>query len=641
MMETSKNARSPSLTSTVKAILREGGTPLVVLLVLVLALKILFQFDHSANNPVSRHPVSDELLYIDSAAEIAGGVLSTGEVFHSAPLYPYLVAPIFAVCGPDPLAARLFQALLGAAAVLLFYLAARFYFSRPWALGAAAAMALYYPFTFFEGKLLIATSAVFFLNLVLFLFAAQIKIPKTGLAFAAGIAVGIASGLRPNLVLMIPLLALWLLWFFRKRGGLARALLFAAGAFLPILPFTWHNWKVADDFVLLSDNGGINFYLGNNPGAKGSFHVTESIWGHKEHQFFMAKQMAEQARGRTLKPSEVSSYWMEQGFAFAKEQPMDYLHLLFQKLKSFLENFEYAIIYTPSVERPLTPSLYIPFIPWAVFISAFALGLTALLFKGRGDGRWIVPLLIVAVNLFSILLFFNYSRFRMVALPSMILISLFGLQQWMLQVKGRKWKHAVPWALAGLLAFPVSLVPYGDLSRLQKAHGLTTIARAYRDDGDFTDADRYFTEAFAVGPDMGLILNERGRLRLENNDVEGAKADLEKAYEMHPDYPLCPAALADFFARPTPYQDLERALELILEAKGSSISSPTDQVIIQMTEGMVRMERKEYELALGAFQTAHYLMPSQPEPLFFMGKAYEGLGDMEKAREMFEKGTDN
>ena len=67
MMETSKTSRSPSLTSTVKAILREGGLPLVVLLILALALKIFFQFDHSGNNPVSRHPVSDELLYIDSA----------------------------------------------------------------------------------------------------------------------------------------------------------------------------------------------------------------------------------------------------------------------------------------------------------------------------------------------------------------------------------------------------------------------------------------------------------------------------------------------------------------------------------------------------------------------------------------------
>ena len=126
-METSKTMggtpRSPSLLVTVGAILREGGLPLAVLMVVVLALKIAFQIDYAAHNPLAGSPVSDELLYIQSAAE---GAIAEGEVFHSAPLYPYLLAAVFAVCGPDPAAARLFQALLGAASVLLFYMAARF-----------------------------------------------------------------------------------------------------------------------------------------------------------------------------------------------------------------------------------------------------------------------------------------------------------------------------------------------------------------------------------------------------------------------------------------------------------------------------------------------------------------------------------
>ena len=57
--------------ATVRAILKEGGIPLAVLMVLALALKITYQFDNQHHNPVAAHPVSDELLYIQWAGEVA------------------------------------------------------------------------------------------------------------------------------------------------------------------------------------------------------------------------------------------------------------------------------------------------------------------------------------------------------------------------------------------------------------------------------------------------------------------------------------------------------------------------------------------------------------------------------------------
>ncbi|MHC4944860.1 MAG: tetratricopeptide repeat protein [Planctomycetota bacterium] len=655
-----RDIQTPSLISTIRAILREGGIPLSILITLTLALKLVFQFDYQAHNPLAQFPISDELLYIHSAGEIAAGKLSPDHTYHSAPLYPYLVAPIFGICGPDPMAVRIFQALVGTGSVLLLYLITRFLFTRPWALCAAGSMALYYPFTFFEGKVLIVTSAVFFLNLGLLFLIALCKVPRPGPALLAGIALGIASALRPNLILLAPAALLWILFAIAGRRKWVTALVMLVGFALPIAPFTLHNYIVEKDLVLLSDNGGINFYFGNNPSSGGSFQVDDPKWGHIEHQFFTAKEIAEAETGRSMKPSEISRFWFNQGLSFIKEQPLDYLFLLYQKFKSFLENFEYAIIYTPPAERDLTWSLYIPFLPYALFVAGSAAGLFVLIVSVRGGRKrtreggesqagaiplspWMLIILILAVNVASILLFFNYSRFRLVALPTMILLSLLVVEQIIHYGKARQRSRILGALLAAAIALLCSLVtdpfqePGMEQWKLQKAHGYSTVGTAFGLAGDFESAERSFTRALAIKSDMDLILSKRGRLRIEAEDYDGAKADLEEAVRINPNYSMHHAVLADFCSRRTPYRDLDRALESIQQALQLPTSAPATLSYIYMTEGNVRMERQEYDLAIGAYQSAYDLAPYMYDLLFLQGLAHKSKGELEKARELFKR----
>ncbi|MFH2001586.1 MAG: glycosyltransferase family 39 protein [Planctomycetota bacterium] len=650
-----------SFTLTIASIIREGGLPLFLLLFSALILKIVYQLDFDANNPLARYPVSDELLYISDAAEIASGTLERTEVFHSAPLYPYLLAPLFAVCGEDAMASRIFQALLGTGSVLLFYLTARFFFTRPWALLAALVMVLYYPFSFFESKLLIITSAVFFMNLSLLLFIGQIQVPRIYLAACAGIAVGITTALRPNLILMIPLFIIWFIWVFRGRSWWIRGLLFLAGVALPIIPFTIHNYKAADDFVLLSDNGGINFYFGNNPSSRGSFFIEDPTWGHIEQQFYMAKTIAEEAQSHALKPSEISDYWFKQGLTFIREQPGAYLYLLFQKLKSFLENFEYAIIYSPSVERHLTRSLYIPFLPYAVIVAGAFLGLAALgLMLGKrkeiGDPKggvtgfdsekWLPVFIILFINLLTVLLFFNYSRFRLIVVPSMILIGIFGCSYTLDCFRAGRWRGFTTLAAATAAGLVVSLVispweePMKELWRLQKSHGFATIAEAYSRAGKYENADRYYTQAMELLPDNSITVSKRGMLRIEAGNLEGAKADLEEALRLSPDYALHYAALAEFYGRDSSFRDLDKALELIQEALLHPIQTPQIMSNIRLVEGNIRMSRGEPQLAVGAYEDAYNSSPYMTEALFLTGLALKESGDRENAALWFQRCID-
>ena len=637
-----------TFSATLRAVLRDGGLPLAILLAGTLAVKILFQIDYNANNPLADHPIADENLYIETAQVIASGELSPGHVYHMAPLYPYLVAPILAACGEDPFAVRLFQALLGTASVLAMYLAARFFFNRSIALAAAGAALLYYPFTFFEGKLLIATSAVFFLLICLWLLTWLIRLPLSRLAAAAGLAAGTAAALRPNLLLLVPLLVPWFLFLFKGRKGIVRCLLFLAGTSLPILPFTIHNALVADDLVLLSDNGGINFYLGNNPRARGSFHITDPAWGDIEYQHVMAKGIAEEETGRPLPPSGVSRFWMKKGWAYITENPVQYLGLLMKKLKSFLENFEYAIIYTPAVERKLCASLHIAAIPFAAFISLATLGFSILVAGRRGmkkaegagrtgqahafAGSWALVLIFLAVNIISVLLFFNYSRFRLAALPALILLGAYGCREWPGLLGQKRWLCAASSAVAAVTVLALSLVPYGDQSRLQTAHGFATVGTAYVEASDFQAADRHYTLALEERPGLDLVLIKRGNTRIELGDFDAAKEDLEEAARLKPESAPHLAALASFHARESPHRDLDRALELIREAGKKPVSIPMEKAHVLVMEGSIRMDREEFREAALAYEAAFRQVPDPVDALFLSGLAWGRAGEKENAR---------
>src|SRR4029450_9656641 len=63
----------------------------------------------------------------------------------------------------------------------------------------------------------------------------------------------------------LPLAAAWLLW--RRRPALAAALI--AGALVFVLPWTARNARVFGRFVLVASEGGVTFWTGNHPLARG------------------------------------------------------------------------------------------------------------------------------------------------------------------------------------------------------------------------------------------------------------------------------------------------------------------------------------------------------------------------------------
>ena len=79
--------------------------------------------------------------------------------------------------------------------------------------------------------------------------------------------------MRPNILSAIPFLLFGAWWAYHKAAPAKRSIrlasYFLGGLILPLLLCGLRNGLVADDWVLITAHGGINFYMGNHPDAAG------------------------------------------------------------------------------------------------------------------------------------------------------------------------------------------------------------------------------------------------------------------------------------------------------------------------------------------------------------------------------------
>ncbi|HYV84932.1 MAG TPA: tetratricopeptide repeat protein [Patescibacteria group bacterium] len=221
-------------------------------------------------------PLVDGANYFRIAKAIAGGDLLAGHaVFWQPPLYSYFLALLLGIFGPDMGLVYASQAVIGAlSCVLAAGIGARVGGSRA-GIATGLVMALYGPLIHFDAQPLIPVLHIVLAlgGLALLLRAAEEKGSPAGRRVRwcmAGLLWGLAAIATPNILLAVPVAAVWIA---RRRepaevaaGGRRRAVaFFVAGVCLPVAAIAVRNLAVAGEPVLISSNGGINFYIGNNP----------------------------------------------------------------------------------------------------------------------------------------------------------------------------------------------------------------------------------------------------------------------------------------------------------------------------------------------------------------------------------------
>jgi 4-amino-4-deoxy-L-arabinose transferase-like glycosyltransferase len=315
---------------------------------------------------------------------------------------------------------RVIQAFLGALTVLLTYLLIAGARGPRAGSMAAALLAIYGPVLHFEGELLPPTLLLALLSgSVLLLARADAARRAIVPLLGAGLLLGLAAAARPTMLLVAALAAVW--WWAGRRGRAVMAGAFLA-AVLPLLPFALANRSVGGEAVLVSWNGGINFYLGNGANS-------DSLTAIQPGHAWDALQVEPLRAGVRTRRGE-SSYWTKRALREAAADPGAWSEAFLRKVVRLLDaretprNTDYADV------RRDSALLSLPLPGFGIVAPLALLGLLLAFGPGRAPPRLrlLLGAVLVAVAAEN-LIFFVAGRYRLEAVPALCGLAGLGLDE--------------------------------------------------------------------------------------------------------------------------------------------------------------------------------------------------------------------
>ncbi len=465
--------------------------------------------------------------YDEWARRIAGGEWIGRDVFYQAPLYPYFLGVIYALAGRDLVLVRIVQALVGAGASALVGLTAARLFGKRAGLIAGFGLAVYAPAIFFDALLQKSVLDVFFVSLALWLVSRIITAPA-GAAWwlALGAAMGALSLSRENALVFVVVILVWSLFpafapdqrpVSFGEAARARTLRFALGLALVLSPVVIRNYVVGGGFYLTTSQFGPNFYIGNHPGADGTYVSLRPGRGAPEYERQDATELAELAMKRRLSPGEVSSYWTDRALNFITSEPATWVRLLARKAALLVNTSE--MLDTESQESHAEVSwplkLLSPIGHFGVLVPLAVLGL----WITWSDRRRLWPVtMMLAAYAASVVLLFVFARYRFPLVPFLLILAAGGL------VSLRRWANTRTRRQLGLGAASLAVltiavnIPMLPVSRTL-AISETNLGAGLQEAGRTDEAIARYERAMAIQPDylpaynnLGVTLRAAGRL---------------------------------------------------------------------------------------------------------------------------------
>jgi hypothetical protein len=228
------------------------------------------------------------------------------------------------------------------------------------------------------------------------------RLARVGLALLAGAVAGAAVLTKEGMLLFLPLAALWLLA--RREVTLAMAL--TLGVAVVLLPWVARNHAVHGRFVLTAAHGGVTFWTGNNPLARGEGDLAAN-------PDMKRARNALEAGHPGLTAQEMDGVYYREALAFIRTRPLEWLALEAKKL--FFTVVPIGPSYLLHSQRYRLGS----WIPYGLLVP-FAIGGVIRLGR-RASVLWPVLLMAASVVLMN-LVFFPQERFRIPILDPTLII---------------------------------------------------------------------------------------------------------------------------------------------------------------------------------------------------------------------------
>jgi 4-amino-4-deoxy-L-arabinose transferase-like glycosyltransferase len=357
--------------------------------------------------------------------------------FLMTPLYPYLLAVIYTITGESLTAVRLIQNAIGIGTILLIFLSADKMFQRRAAFFAAMAAALYGPFYLHANLLLVETVKVFLLILSLYLLLIATEKKNIRWWIYSGLVLGAAMLCRPTDIFVVGIALLWIFLLMVQPFSLrlrSASALFAA-VILIVLPVTIRNYSVSKEFIPITSNGGLNFYLGNNPKAVGVYYNVDGLdlANDPDGRIFL-----ETTKGKNFTAGQASAYWMNEAVDYIVKQPADFIVLAGMKALLFFHYKEIGQLgynYHFISRNAVSALGYL--LTFAVILPFSVVGIVVLRKEWK---KYFLLYGLLAAQFLSVILFFVTDRFRLSSMPFLILFAGFGLDWLLVQWKFQRRK---------------------------------------------------------------------------------------------------------------------------------------------------------------------------------------------------------
>jgi tetratricopeptide (TPR) repeat protein len=554
------------------------------------------------SSPVLLPSGSDMHFYDEWAKQILHGRLTDHFAFYGLPLYAYLLAFLYKIFGYGPFVPGFFQACLDAGtATLIYKITVRVlrgvgpapvrFFSDPvcgTGIAAAAGWAFFVPAQAYSVILMPTSWFVFVFWLLVWQLVKTDRAPSAWRSLTFGVLIGVTAMGVATILFLVPLVLIALVWRppatrSSTRARLAAIALLFVGLGAGTSPCWLHNYFVARDRVFLSAHGGINLWLGNNPEATG-YPRFPGLHAGQTGMLRDSIDLLEAAMGRTLKRSEVSHYWSAKARAYIAQNPGAWLKLMARKIGNFWNGFEYddlGVITNLREQGVLFPG--------PRFAIVAALGLAGLFFAWRplAASRWVSGAVLLEMG--AVLPTFVTERYRLAAVPGLLILAALGLHQlWTQWSLGRYRNVALYFALLAAAAFFVGIP---------------------RHDRALWAMDAY----------------NSGRLALENNNLPLAKQNLERAHAYVPDNAETNFALGNLRLAERDAAAAKVFYHAALKADAAHKGALNNL-------GVLALNENEPAAAADYFRCALALEPRNAKTHYLLAKALVALGDQAAAR---------
>src|SRR3989339_364413 len=394
------------------------------------------------------------------------------------------------------------------------------------------------------------------------------KVFNNKIVLISGILLGITTLLRPNIFLFLFFVLIWL-WVFLKISILQKiknTLFFLMGLIIILLPMIMRNWIIEKKFTPLpaTVSSGINFYIGNNPEAKGTNKPSSFSRPTPEYMIQDFQREAEKRLDKVgLKEEEVSEFWFSESLKWIKKEPFKYLKLLFLKINLFINSYEAPGNFTLEIVKKYTNIFGMPLISWGLIFPLGMAGIVLSLFyiKIRFEYN-IIFYLYSIIYLLTSLLFFVLSEYRMPITPILILYGAYFIHSIFEKIKERKIKQIVISFIMLIILLGISNAKIGYKEVPESAH--------------------YF---------MGIILENKGF-------INEAILEYRKSVESNPMFVQSHINLANIYMKNKKYDIAIRGYETIAKISPEHASASYYRI------SKIYEQLKDYELSKKYYKKA-------------------------------------